>query len=518
MKGTVQAELRAAERLLRIRKAKDDLFTFAQLLKPDPNDPDDATKSTFLDRPFPRVLSRTLMEVDSGKHKRLIINVPPRHGKSELTSRIFIPWYLGRHPTRHVIFATYSDKFAQEFGRDVRVNMQHPAYKQVFPGVSLAKGSEAADRMRTNHGGQLIFAGRGGSITGRGGDLIVIDDPIKNSEEAASLGVREDLWTWFNNDVMSRFMTDEAAILLIQTRWNEDDIPGRLTDPTNPAYNEEEAACWRMLNLPALAEDNDPLGRKPGEPLFPERQSLELLLSARRRDPVAFSALYQQRPSPPDGAFFKADMLNTYASRQDLPQGMRIYAASDHAVATKQNNDRTCMIVVGVDAADVIWLLDVWWKRADTDIVVEQMINLMEKWKPLAWYAEQDHIAKSIGPFLKRRMRERKVYANIVEGKGYQDKIVKAQPLLGRMSMGMVMFPAFAPWWADARDELLKFPRARHDDFVDTLASIGRHLDTLVKGKSDEVKDEGPKVGSMRWMKEQTKAKEAREFSIGDGW
>jgi predicted phage terminase large subunit-like protein len=517
----VNTQIRAAERLLRIKKAPTEYFTFAQLLKPDPNDPGDATKSTFLDRPFPRALAKAMEDIANGKRKRLIVNVPPRHGKTELTSRMFIPWFMGKNPNKHVIFTGYSDVFAQDIGRDVRSNMRNPAFKQVFPHCTLEQGSEAAARLRTTFGGMMYFVGAGGAITGRGGDLVIVDDPIKNSEEANSVATREKLWTWFNNDVMSRFMTDEAAILLIQTRWHEDDIPGRLTDPTNPCYNEEEAKLWQVINMPALAEAaDDPLGRKTGEPLFPERQSLELLLSAKRRDPVAFSALYQQRPSPPDGAFFKADMLRTYASRDELPSSLRIYAASDHAVATKQHNDRTCMIVAGVDEADRIWLLDAFLDRKPVDFVVEKMIDWMRMYKPLTWFADQDHIAKSISPFLKKRMRETGVYCHIDESKGYPDKVVKAQPILGRMSMGMVYFPSFAPWWADARDELLKFPRARHDDFVDTLSSIGRGLDKLLSGKKTEAPKPEVQVGTMRWIKEESKRREAATFGLGtgDGW
>lgn len=517
----VSAQIRAAERLLRIKRAPKDYFTFIQLMKPDPNDPGDATRSTFIDRPFPRALARAMESVAGGQHKRMLINCPPRVGKTELTSRLFIPWFMGRNPTKHVIFTGYSDVFAQDIGRDVRANMRSPAYRQIFPNTVLEQGSEAAARLRTTMGGMMYFVGAGGAITGRGGDLIIVDDPIKNSEEANSIAFREKLWTWFNNDVMSRFMTDEAALLVSVTRWSEDDIPGRITDPTNPCFNDEEAAHWKVINMPALAEDaDDPLGRKPGEPLFPERQSLDLLMSAKRRDPVAFSALYQQRPSPPDGAFFKADMLRTYASRQELPAGLRIYAASDHAVATKQNNDRTCLMIVGVDEKGQIWVLDVFWKRAPVDEVIEKMINLMRTWKPLTWFAEQDHIAKSIAPFLKKRMREEKVYVQIEESKGYPDKVVKAQPMLGRMSMGMVLFPSFAPWWSDARDEMLKFPRARHDDFVDTLSSIGRALEKMIDGaKPPDVKP-AIEVGTMAWIKDQAKRRELREFSLsgGDGF
>lgn len=495
------AQRRLAMRLLKAKQSKDDLITFQQFMMPDADDPEDAEKSRYDPQYFHRALAAALQEVEAGKMLRLIITFPPRHGKTQLAGKAFPAWYVGRDPYRYVAVCTYNQPFADGYGKAVRAIMQSPAYAQVFPRVKLRKGSQASNFMETNEDGALYFLGRGGTITGRGADLIIIDDPIKNSQEAQSQTIREQLWEWFQNDIKSRFMTDTGAMIIIQTRWHEDDLVGRLTDPTNPCYDAEEAARWKIINIPAIAEENDVLGRKKGEALWPERFGIEYLENFKRTNSKGFSALYQQRPTPEDGDFFRADMIRTY-KREDLPKSLRMYAASDHAVGIKQENDRSCLLVVGVDDKANVWLLDCWWKRAKTDEVVEAMIKLMKRWKPLAWWAESGHISKSIGPFLFKRMREEKCYINVVEQVPSADKMTRAQSIQGRMSMGMVKFPMFEHWFEDARQELLKFPQARHDDFVDTIAHIGLGLDKLINaGRIATVTSAGPKVGTMAWVK-----------------
>jgi predicted phage terminase large subunit-like protein len=506
----VDRQLAAAQRILKARKAKDSLIDFTEFTMPDVVDPEDTGKSRYSAQYFHRALAAALEEVEKGNILRLIVTFPPRHGKSELTSRRFPAWLVGRDPYRHIIFATYNQPFAEDYGRDVRGIMEGQQYKQVFPGTTLAKGSKAADRLKTEEGGMLAFVGRGGTTTGRGADILIIDDPLKDRAEANSATTRKELWDWFNDTASTRLMSDTGAIIIIMTRWHEDDLVGRLTDKDNPHFNAEEAATWKIINIPAIAEDDDVLGRKRGEALWPDRFGIAYLEAFKRRNPVGFSALYQQHPTPAEGDFFKQEYLPTYTPEQ-LPKGLRIYAASDHAVGIKQTNDKTCLLIVGVDAHDNIWLLDCVWKRMKSDEAVEAMIQLMKRWKPMIWWAESGHISKSIGPFLTKRMREEKVYINVREQTPAADKQTRAQAINGRAAMGMVRFPKAATWTHDARDECLKFPGGRNDDFVDALAHVGLGLHKLLKAPAEAEKKQGPKVGTFGWVKAEGNAERAQQ-------
>lgn len=504
--GQREQMLKAATRLLKVKQARDSLVGFTEVTMPHPADPDDPSQSRYDAQYFHKAIAAAFEEVEAGRIKRLILEIPPRHGKTELISRRGLAWCAGRNPYNSYIFGTYNQEFADDGGRAVRDIMTQSAFAQVFPGVSLKKNSMAADRMQTEQGGSLFFVGRGGSVTGRGGHGIIIDDPIKNSEEADSATIREQLWQWFISDIMSRLMDDSGWVIVIQTRWHEDDLIGRLTDPKNPCYNADEAKQWKRITIPAMAEENDVLGRPAGQPLWPERFGLDYLQGFKRRNPRGFNALYQQRPTPDDGDFFKADYITEYLPHELPPKDrLRVYMASDHAVSTKQENDRTCILVAGVDQNDNIWLLDCFWKRAKSDEAVEKLIDMIARWAPLRWWAEDDHITKSIGPFLKRRMRERNVWLAHSKVNAYADKQKKAQAIQGRMSQRMVLFPKTASWYQDARDEILKFPRARHDDFVDALSTLGRGLGVMIAPAAPEQAKTGPAVGSFGWLKKASK-------------
>lgn len=509
--------MRAAQRMIAVKDARNSLLPFTRLMMPHPDDADDAMISRYDVQHFHRLIAEAMEQVEQGKILRLIVALPPRHGKTEIISKKFPAWFLGRNPYKYVICTGYNDQIAGDSGRDVRATMKMPVFQQVFPGCTLRKGSASVERLQTTEGGEAFFVGAGSTITGRGGDVIIIDDPLKGAEEADSPTMREKMWTWFTQDVMSRLMTSMGAVIIVMTRWHEDDIVGRLTDPKNPCYNEEEAASWKILHLPALAERNDPLRRNVGEALWPERQSLDRLHAMRRLNARGFNANYQGRPSPEDGEFFHRKNLIGYNRPQDLPTNLRMYGASDHAVGLKQEHDRNCLMMAGVDEHDHIWVLpDLFWKRCETDVTVEAMIDMMEQHHPLTWWAESAHIEKSIGPFLRKRMMERKVFCSLEMTSPAKDKQTKAQAIRGRISMQMVHFPTFAPWWADALDEMLKFPRGRHDDFIDPLGHIGRGLGRLVKAaKIPALAQTAPPSGTFAWIKWAAKH-EKREKELAD--
>lgn len=520
MSSPKQRRAAILRRLIAADEATTSILAYTRFTMPDYKDPGDVRRSRYMVGRHHRVIAGVLERIVEGRTKRVIINCGPRHGKTELASKRFIAWFSALYPDLSLIFGTYNDTYAEDNGRAVRDIIQSPEHRFIFPEHALKEGSASAKRLETTKGGVLAFVGRGGSITGRGGHGIVIDDPIKDRQEADSKLVRDQLWTWFTQVVSTRKMTQDSWIMVIQTRWHEDDLVGRLTDPTNPYYDPEEAKLWEVIDLPALALENDVLGRKPGEALWPERFPREFLLAQQRLDPRGFQALYQGRPSAEGGSFFRSQDIVTY-KQDELPKNLRIYVASDHAVSTQQNRDKTAMIPVGVDEDDNIWVLpDVFWRQSPADVTVDAMLNLMRNRKPLFWWAERGQITKSIGPFLRKRMSEEGVYCSMVEIVPVADKQTRAQSIQGRMAMHKVRFPEFAPWWPDARDQLLKFPHGAHDDFVDALAYIGLGLAQQVSANTlAKAKDHG-RPGSFRWFFNNIKREQAakRRLSNSSGW
>lgn len=529
----LERQVQAALRMRRAIGARDNLLEFATLAMPDPTDPDDISKTRFEIAPHHRLIAQALKKVRDGSIQRLAISMPPRHGKSELATRLFPGWCIGANPYWQIILAGATAEFAkEEFGRKIRGVMETPMYQQVFPGAGLRGGSKAVDALTTKEGGNIKSIGKGGQVVGRGADLFVIDDPYSGREEAFSPTERRKVRQWFASDVISRMMPG-GRIVVIHQRWHEDDLIGWLTDPNHPEHNPRVSGKWTHLYLPAIIYDQelagmlnvelsvpeDPehkflFGDRPMRPLWPERYGLEFFSEVKSQDSQAFEALYMGNPTPDDGDFFKREHIvgNMY-SPAELPDNLRYYVASDHAVSTDQARDATCMITVGVDQQGTIWVLDAWWERKETDDVVDAMIDIMQRRRVITWWAEKGHISKSIGPFLRKRMLEENAFTNVVEVTPAKDKTTRAQPIQARMAMGKVRFPIHAPWMQAALDEMLKFPNGRHDDFVDAMAHLGGGLDRQAAASPLKPKREMPRTGTLAWVKDSSR-RESRALAL----
>jgi predicted phage terminase large subunit-like protein len=489
----------AIKRAIAAREARDSLIRFTEFTMPHPADLENSDISRYMPAEHHRLIAEKLEAVERGDILRLIITIPPRHGKTELTSDRFTAWFVGRDPYREVMLATYNQTFAEDRGRKIRDIMQSPEYAQVFPDARLKKDSKAADRLGLTEGGVAFFLGVGGSATGRGADLFTIDDPFKNREDAESAATRDAVWSWFTSSAFTRLLPGGRMVIIL-TRWHEDDIVGRIQ---NPDYvDPEEAAKWEIFTLPAIANDGDALGRAKGEALWPARYPVETLTSIRRTiGPRDWSALYQQSPTPDDGQYFLRTMFKPYQPNE-LPEALNKYGASDHALGTKQQNDASVIGCCGVDKQGVIWILpDVAWGRLPPEEAVEAMIDQFRRHKPIFWWAEKGHISQSIGPFLRERQRLEQVYQAIEEKTPIKDKLTRARPTMARAAMYQIRVPAFMPWWADALDQLLKFPNGKHDDFVDWLSWIGIGLDGIAAVEptiTKTVREYRP--GSIPWV------------------
>ncbi len=509
----VEKQLALLRRQQKAIEAREDLMTFIKFTSPDADDPNDVLKSKYKNAKHHDAIAAVVEEVVKGNIRFLILTMPPRHGKSEIVSRRLPAWLMGKFPEKHGIVATYSDDFAATFGQEVRGIVKMPQFRQVFPDAKLERGGAASDRLVTTQGGQWSFVGRGGGLTGRGGHILICDDLIKDDKEAQSKAIRDAAWSWFTKVAMSRRMGMKLVILTF-TRWHADDPIGRLTDPENEHYSPLMAQRIKIINFPAIAEDDDPLGREPGEPLWPDgpdQFDIDFLREQQAMDPLGFEALYQQRPSVADGVLFRRENLKFYNSADIDERELRIYCASDHAVSTAQRSDSTVLLRVGLDRNNQIYLLDCWWQKARTDAVVEAMLTMAGKQPgPLVWWAEKGHISKSIGPFLFKRMAETETYFNLVEVTPAGDKEQRAQAIAARVAMGYVHFPRDKPWAEKAINEMMAFPNGLHDDFVDALAYIGLGLRSQVPvGEVAKPKTQ-PKYGTLGWIKNEHQRSENR--------
>ncbi|WP_336974531.1 terminase large subunit domain-containing protein [Alcaligenes sp. PF14] len=433
----------AAAELLRRRRGREGLIAFTEYTFPG-----------YRPAPHHHLIAEALERVERGECKRLMICMPPRHGKSELASRRFPSYFIGRNPAKQIIAASYNSDLAGDFGREVRNIVAEPEFNALFQ-VQLASDSKAANRWHTSGGGMYVAAGVGTAITGRGAHILLIDDPFKDREEADSERRRQRVWDWYTSTAYTRLMPG-GAIVLINTRWHEDDLSGRLL-----AQQEHGGDQWEVLSLPAI----DDRGHALWEEDYPLSRLLEIKAVLPERD---WNALYQQNPTPDDGTYFRRDWFKTW---DRLPAALNLYGTSDYAV-TADGGDWTVHRVWGVDERGDIYRVAGWRGQTASDEWIERKIDLMLKYRPLAWFGEAGVIQKSIEPMLTRRMRERNCYSRLEWLPSISDKPTRARGIQARLSMGGVWFEPNAEI-----DEFLKFPGGAHDDEVDVAGMIGRALD-----------------------------------------
>jgi predicted phage terminase large subunit-like protein len=441
----------------------------------------------YRDAPHHRLIARHLEAVERGEITRLMITMPPRHGKSMLASEFFPAWYLGRNPDHYIATATYAQDLADDFGRKVKNQIEDPTFQAIFPGVGLADDSRSSKRFTVNneeggyeHGlkqrGAYYAVGVGGPLTGRGAHLLLIDDPVKNREDAESEIIRKKTKDWYTSTAYTRLMPG-GRIVIIQTRWHEDDLAGWL-------QAEHAHEGWVVLNLPAINKQN--------EPLWPEQYDLIALEKIKRAlPPRDWSALYQQEPSPETGDYFKKEWIHL-ADHEPPRETLTVVGGSDYAV-TSNGGDYTVHAVVGLDPEGRPWLLDLWRQQASSDVWVQSFCQLVKKWKPLGWAEETGQIKSGVGPFLLRAQLDAGAYVAREQFPTRGDKAVRAQSFRGLIATRGFYIQKDKPWISDLISEMMSFPVGVHDDQVDSLGLVGQLVDRMFSGKPAPPPDTSPK-------------------------
>lgn len=441
---------------------------------------------TFQQGWFNRIIAAELQQfyfdVMAGKQPRLIIQAPPRSGKSELFSRRFPAWAFGQNPNLQMIAASYSADLSSRMNRDVQRIIDSEEYAGVFPETSFSSNTSASINSQKNirnseifeiagHAGAYRSAGVGGGITGMGADIAIIDDPVKDAKEANSQTYRDSVWDWYTSTFYTR-LSPKSGILLGMTRWHEDDLAGRLLADMKNGGDQ-----WRVVSFPAIAEEDEQY-RKEGDALHPERYDLTHLTKIKKAvGSQAWNALYQQRPSSKGGDVIKRAWFKRYSM---LPLMRRVIIAGDTAQKVKQHNDFSVFIVAGIGMDGGLYIIDLIrgkWEAPELERKLEDIWNKYRaSHKAQSVYIED----KSSGTGLIQSIQRKRN----IPIKGVQvdaDKYTRVLGIQGFIESGYVFLPDGAEWVEDFLSECEKFTATdshKHDDQVDTLTMAITELST----------------------------------------
>lgn len=492
----------AAAELLRRRKARKSLVEYARYVSVPgaPTSEDDEDSEDF--KPVETKLAlhhEIILDATQrciAKHRgRTMLFLPPGSAKSTYATVVSTTWAMGANPNFRAITVSYGTDLARKFGRRMRSIVKQPAFQTLF-NCSLSADSSAADEWALTNGSEFMGGGILSGITGNRADFIAIDDPIKGRQEADSEATRKSTIAAYEDDVLTR-LKPSGSIMMTLTRWHEADLAGSIL-PEN--WNGEsgmikcrDGETWEVICIPAQAERlDDLLGRQVGEYIWPEWFTEDHWRPFKLK-PRTWSALYQQRPAPDTGDYWKREWFIPVED-EEIPSNklLRKYGASDYAV-TQDGGDFTVHGVIGLDQYDQPWLLDVWREQTSSDKWVEAFCDLVLKWSPIGWAEETGQIKASVGPFLTRRQLERAAYVAREQfpTRG-GDKGVRAQSMRGRIAMKGLRYPKNAPWAEAFLSELMKFPAGVNDDQHDMIGLAGQLLDRMITGSAPPPKPEEP--------------------------
>jgi predicted phage terminase large subunit-like protein len=444
---------------------------------------------TFVDHVYPgykvgphhKRLARIFEEIASGAKKRVIVNIAPRHGKSELISYLAPAWFLGNYPHKKVIMASHTADLAVNFGRRVRNLVAADSYKEIFPQIELQQDSKSASRWGTNFNGEYFAIGVGGALAGRGADLFIIDDP--HSEQEARQG-RSDVflpaWEWFQSGPLQRLMPG-GAIIVVMTRWSKLDLTGQIV---NHMVQNDEADQWELVEFPAILNT----GMDNEKPLWPEFWPLEELNAKKMgMDPRYWQAQYMQDPTAEEGALIKREWWEIW-DKDDPPDCEFVIMSLDAAQEANNRADYNALTTWGVffnentDNYNII-LLNSIKKRLEFPELKKLVFQEYKEWEPDAFIVEK----KSNGAALYQELRRMGLpVSEFTPGKG-QDKISRVNAVSDLFSSGIVWAPD-KRWAKDVIEECNDFPAGANDDLVDstTQALLRFRQGGFIRLPSDE--------------------------------
>ena len=407
-----------------------------------------------------QLLAHKLEEVERGNIKRLAIFMPPRHGKSQLTSQFFPAWYLGRNPSKFVIATTYAQDLADDFGRSVRNQIQDEDYNRIFNDCTLSKDSSSVRRFHTTGSGVYYAVGAGGAITGRGAHLLLIADPIKGREDADSDAMRSNLIDWYRSTAYSRLMPG-GSIILIQTRWHEDDLAGWI-------LRETSHEPWEVIELPAVLDEKASkiLKRPKGQALWPEaydkKRLEEIKKTAGSRE---WNSLYMQRPSAEEGNILKRYWWKEW-KEDNPPECNYILQSWDTAYTVKSTSDYSAVTTWGIFENNGIQnaiLLSARRERWEFPELKSEAINLYNEFKPDVVLIE----AKASGWSLIQELQRAGIPITPFNPKK-ADKKTRAHSVTPLFESGRVWYPSSKYWAEDVINQCAQFPSSNYDDLVDS--------------------------------------------------
>jgi hypothetical protein len=416
-----------------------------------------------------RLIAEKLEAVERGEIKRLMIFMPPRHGKSMLVSEFFPPWYMGRHPDRYIIAASYSEGLAEDFGFKVRNQLRDPIHNAIFPECHISDESQSKVKITTKERGIYFAVGAGGPITGRGAHLLLIDDPIKNREVADSEIERRKLKDWYTSTAYTRLMPD-GAIIIIQTRWHEDDLAGWL-------LREHAHEDWDVLSLPALTNEDEP------QALWPEAYSVERLQTIQKslgaRD---WSALYMQTPSAGGGGEFKRDWIRHY--HRQTTDGQNVYLLVDPANEKKKRADYTSYWVIGTHRDGNYYVHHLRRDRHNLAERTRTVFDLHRRFRPMRVGYESIGLKADVQHILSEQEHQKYRFAITELSSGNQmsknDRIRRLIPIFEAQRIYLPESLHLTDTNGRVVDmveefierEYASFPAALHDDMIDGLSWI----------------------------------------------